>query len=86
MTVQSWPETAPIWAIWGKVANQWRAGGGGAFALDYNTLFYVMDRMRLSAEEHEELFEDIRVIEAEVLAIWSEQREAEEEEAKRKNR
>lgn len=73
-----WPETEPVWSVWEQIRNQWRAGAVGAYALDYNVLFYLLDRMGLSPEDHQELFDGIRVIEAEVLAIWMEEREAED--------
>lgn len=73
-----WPETEPAWALWGKVRNQWRAGAGGAYALDYNVLFYVLERMGLSAEDHDDLFSSVQVIEAEILTVWQEEQEAAE--------
>jgi len=44
---------------------------GGACGLDYNTLFYRMDRMGLNAADHDQLFEDVRIIEAEALSIMN---------------
>lgn len=78
------PDTEPVWRLWDQVRNQWRAGAGGAYALDYNTLFYLLDRMRLPEDEQDDLFDSIRVIESEVLAIWQEEREEREAEEKRR--
>lgn len=75
VTVNAWPDTIPAWELWDRVGNQWRMGHGGAFALDYNTVFYLLDRMGLAQEEQNVLFDSIRTIEAEVLEIWDEERE-----------
>ena len=79
-----WEETLPVWRVWERVSSQWRVGAGGATALDYNPLFHVLDRMGLDDAEYDELFDCIRVIESEVLCVWAEQREAEEETANRR--
>lgn len=44
-------------------------GMNGPTGLDYNPLFYVMSRMGLSEVEHDQLFDDIRLIESEALSI-----------------
>jgi hypothetical protein len=44
-------------------------GSSGPVGLDYNVLFTRMERMRLDDKEHERLFQDIRVIEAEAINI-----------------
>jgi hypothetical protein len=36
--------------------------------LDYNVLFYRLDRLQLNPEQHEQLFQDVRSIEIEALA------------------
>lgn len=82
MTVVGWEETLPAWRLWERIGNQWRVGAGGATALDYNPLFHVLDRMGLDDEEYDELFDCIRIIESEVLDVWAEQREADQEAAK----
>lgn len=42
-------------------------GTGGAIGLDYTPFFARMERMRLTDEAYDQLFEDIRVIESEAL-------------------
>jgi hypothetical protein len=44
-------------------------GPSGPVGLDYNVLFYLMDKMGLSKSEHANLFGDIRVVESEALTI-----------------
>lgn len=41
----------------------------GPTGLDYNVLFTRMARLKLDDQAHERMFHDIRVIEAEALAI-----------------
>lgn len=43
--------------------TQWRMGPGGAVGLDYNVLHHKLDRMRLSAEQYDQLEEDVRTME-----------------------
>lgn len=49
------------------MSGQWRTGFGGGFALDYTPLFMRMERMRLADDAWEELFADVRVLEAAAL-------------------
>lgn len=42
---------------------------GGPVGLDYNVLFYRLDRMNLSESEHDQLFADVQVVEAVALGI-----------------
>lgn len=41
----------------------------GPTGLDYGVLFHRMDRLALPADEYEQLFDDIRVIESEALTL-----------------
>lgn len=54
------------------MSTQWRVGMGGPTGLCYGVLLALMDRLRLSDEEHDELFEDIRAMEREALRVMSE--------------
>lgn len=40
---------------------------GGATGLDYGPLFAIMDRMKLSDDDHDELFSDIQTLERAAL-------------------
>ncbi len=44
---------------------------GGATGLDYNVLQHKMDRMRLSAEDYEDLEDDVRHMEFAALLEMS---------------
>lgn len=64
-----WPENMPAINLFSTISTQWRMGGmGGASGLDYNVLFARMDRLKLSEQDYEWMFDDIRAIEAEALS------------------
>lgn len=65
--VEIWPENVPAYMLWRKLGNQWRMSMNGPVALDYVPLQHELDRMGLSEEDREDLFDDIRVMEAEAL-------------------
>lgn len=67
--VDVWPDNVHAFDLWHKVGNQWRVGMNGPVALDYVPLQHELDRMRLSEEEHDLLFDSIRVMEAEALSV-----------------
>ncbi len=61
------PALIPAFNLFVSVANQWRAGGAGPYALDYNVVLRIMYRMELDRDEYDRLFEDIRTMEAAAL-------------------
>jgi hypothetical protein len=64
-----WPENMPAINLFSSISTQWRTGMSGPTGLDYNVLFSRMDRMHLSAQDCEWMFDDIRVIESEALSF-----------------
>lgn len=64
-----WPENDAAINLFSSISTQWRTGMSGHTGLDYNVLFARMDRMKLSDQDYDWLFEDVRVIEAEALTI-----------------
>ena len=70
--MEVWPENMPAINLFTSISTQWRYGGmGGATGLDYNVLFKRLDRMNLSEQDYEWMFDDIRTIEAEALKIFN---------------
>lgn len=67
-----WPESQAALALFSSLSTQWRVGAAGAIGLDYKILFHELDRMNLSPKQHENLFEDVRVMEFEALKIFQE--------------
>lgn len=63
--VEVWPENWPVWRLWLEMATQWRYAGmsGTRTGLDYTPLMARMERMRLSDEDWESTFADIRSME-----------------------
>ena len=68
-SIEIWPENQQAINLFTSISTQWRVGAGGPTGLDYNVLFTLMGLMDLSYERHVQLFEDIRVIESEALAL-----------------
>lgn len=62
------PDNWPAAQLFCELSGQWRCGPGGPIALDYGVLFARLDRMRLTDDEHERIYADVRVMEAEALA------------------
>lgn len=71
-----YPENAPAWALFQRMATQWRVGLAGATGLDYGTVIEVMALMGVRKRERLETLDKVRVMEAEALACM---REAAEE-------
>jgi hypothetical protein len=67
--VECWPENWPAFTTFAPISRQWRMGFAGPIALDYGVLFHRLDRMKLSDEEYEILFDDIRTLEAAALSV-----------------
>lgn len=61
----------PAISLFNTLSTQWRMGMNGPYGLDYNVLFNRMDRMKLSEQDHEWMFDDIRVIEAAALTAMN---------------
>lgn len=66
--MEVWEENEPAITLFGSISTQWRLGAGGPVGLDYGVMFYRMDRMGLSPDEHEQLFQDMRIVEGEALS------------------
>lgn len=65
---EMWPENMAAINLFSTMQTQLRTGGmGGVIGFDYTAYFARMDRMKLSEQEYEWLFDDIRVIESEAL-------------------
>lgn len=64
-----WPENMPSINLFCSVSTQWRMGMNGQTGLDYNVLFQRMERLKLSEQDYEWMFDDIRAIESEALSI-----------------
>jgi hypothetical protein len=60
-----WPENMPAINLFRTMQTQLRAaGGGGVLGFDYTAYFARMDRLKLSDQDYEWMFEDIQAIES----------------------
>lgn len=64
-----WPDNWQAFSLFARMTTQWRVGMGGPTGLCYDVLLALMDRMHLSEEEHDQLFEDILVMERAALDV-----------------
>ena len=66
-----WPENMRAINLFTVLQTQLRTGGMGPTGFDYTVYFHRMDRMKLTEQEYEWLFDDIRTIEAEALTAMN---------------
>ena len=66
--VAIWPDNQAAVELFVSISTQWRTGPSGMTGLDYNVLFARLDRRPLNPEQHEQLFQDVRILEIEALA------------------
>ena len=62
-----WPENWLAWCLFVSVATQWRSGPGGPIGLDYSALDREMQVQGIPADQHRQLRDDVRVLEAAAL-------------------
>ena len=67
--VEVWPENWPSWRLFCELSGQWRRAGMNAslIALDYTPLFMRMEKLGLSDEDWNALFDDVRALESAAL-------------------
>ncbi|MBD1589790.1 DUF1799 domain-containing protein [Pseudomonas sp. C2L12B] len=69
------PDTMASFVVFEAMSTQWRAGMCGATGLDYGSLPAVMRLMAVPAADRRDIFHDLRVMEAEALAVMAEARQ-----------
>lgn len=57
------------------MGTQWRTGACGATGLDYGVLPGVMRLVGVPAKDRQTVFQDIRVMESEALAVMADMRD-----------
>lgn len=57
------------------MTTQWRVGANGATGFDYTALPVVFRLQQIPRKDHSDTFEAVRVMEAEALAYFGEQRD-----------
>ena len=66
-SVEVWPENHTAFNLFCTMQSQWYVGAAGATGLNYLVLLALMARMKLSDEDHDDLFADLQVLERAAL-------------------
>lgn len=66
-TVEVWPDVMDAALVFEAMSTQWRVGTGGPCGLDYGVLPSVLRLHGLPRARWRDLFDDVRVMEAEAL-------------------
>ena len=70
-----WPDNWQAFLVMDSMGTQWRTGACGATGLDYGVLPKVMTLVGVPAKDHPGVFQDIRVMESEAIAVMAEARD-----------
>lgn len=74
--VEVWPCCWDAVRLFEAMSTQWRAGMCGAYGLDYGVVRDVARLIGLKAKALPDAFADLRILEAEALAVMVEQRDS----------
>lgn len=67
MEVEVWPDNWTAFGLFHRMSTQWNTSMSGCTGLKYESLYPLLDRAATCPEEWEELFDDVQVMESEVL-------------------
>ncbi|MBP0589277.1 DUF1799 domain-containing protein [Paraburkholderia sp. LEh10] len=70
--VEIWPENFDAVLLFCRLGTQWRTGMAGPTGLDYCAVLALIDRLGLSAEAADDMFEDVRHLETAALEVLRE--------------
>ncbi|KDD65308.1 hypothetical protein V466_29000 [Pseudomonas mandelii PD30] len=74
-TFEVWPDNWRSFLVMDSMWTQWRTGVCGATGLDYGVLPDVMKLVGIPAKDRPSVFQDIRVMESEAIAVMAEARD-----------
>ena len=74
-TFEVWPDNWKSFLVMDSMWTQWRMGACGATGLDYGVLPNVMRLVGVPAKDRPGVFQDIRVMEAEAIAVMADARD-----------
>jgi len=74
-TFEVWSDNWKSFLVMDSMWTQWRTGAGGATGLDYGVLPNVMRLAGVKAKDRPGIFQDIRIMESEAIAVMAEVRE-----------
>jgi len=69
-----WPENEVSFLVFGALQTQWRIGMNGPTGLDYAALPVVLKLHEVAPDKRRQVFDDVRVMEAEALKVFSDGR------------
>lgn len=75
--VEVWQHNWQAFSVFEAMSTQWRTGMAGASGLDYAALPAVMRLVGVPKKDRDQVFHDVRIMEAEALAVMAEQRDHE---------
>jgi hypothetical protein len=68
-TIEVWPDNWASFLVMDSMGTQWRTGACGATGLDYGVLPCVMRLIGVPAKDRPGVFYDVRIMEAEAIAV-----------------
>ncbi|CAI8820944.1 DUF1799 domain-containing protein [Pseudomonas sp. IT-P100] len=74
-TFEVWPDNWKSFLVMDSMWTQWRTGACGATGLDYGVLPDVMKLVGVPVKDRPRVFQDIRVMESEAIAVMAEARD-----------
>jgi len=74
-TFEVWPDNWKSFLVMDSMWTQWRTGACGATGLDYGVLPEVMKLVGIPAKDRSRVFQDIRVMESEAIAVMADARD-----------
>ncbi|QVW25366.1 DUF1799 domain-containing protein [Pseudomonas hormoni] len=74
-TFEVWPDNWKSFLVMDSMWTQWRIGTCGATGLDYGVLPDVMKLVGVPAKDRPRIFQDIRVMESEAIAVMAKARD-----------
>lgn len=83
--MEIWPDNLAAVNVFLAMTTQWRSTGFGATGLDYSVLDFVMQRSGVQADDKDDVFESIRILEDAALAQMKLVADREREQAKRRH-
>jgi hypothetical protein len=74
-TFEVWPDNWKAFLVMDSMGTQWRTGACGATGLDYGVLPSVMKLIGIPTKDRSSVFQDIRVMESEAIAVMADARD-----------
>lgn len=73
--MEVWPENWRVFVLFSRLKTQWSVGMSGATGLRYEAVYPLLDREAQGAEDWQELFHDLQVLEGAALKQMSDNRD-----------